>query len=1103
MPHFLHDGHYTAPFGIDAVTVTRAGPTQAMGYTWSVTFVNKTVGKEVPMLSFSSSLTAQKGLDFQTDVVQVGNEIQGTFSLTFFGSTTSELAYNADPITVETALNNLNSIFPSRVVVSRSQELIDDATQVGGYTWSITFLSNVWHDPTTHDPQLFYQGNWQGVPAAWSGMWENFSPDKAGPFSKEWGKNVGVMPPIACSYEGLYTTRHDGSEKCLVFTVQDGSEPLGGSFKLSLNTTGHSVIGYKGVATTGPIAHNAFASTADSGGDGTSLQEILEALPNVGDVSVTRSPVNIGGNNGGFTWTVTFLRDDSLYCQQLDDELHLCNAPGNVPRLEVAETSNLWGSVHIENATTSNGVVTVMDASEPLVNPKGVSEVQVISVYDVSLTNSDRFANNATYRIMFNGSVSSCLLWSASGEQLETVLRQLSPTFASKVEVVRSTAPSQAIWGTWATLTPNGYSYTIYFSGYNGDVPDPFTHQGLHFLTNSSVGNCRPFSGFQRINASTLVDGVRSTVSCTVAGCVDGVVLRANLTDFFVQGDGNADQSSRLAWNAPSSAVKNSVQKKSNLTRVVEVSRTVIGKYGEVEWDVTFTQNPNSFPPGSSDVNPLVVKQLPIQVLSPLIIETRKGSTGLSGSFTVNYESDPGGAREVMFNESAKNLNYILNEMVYISDVSVIREEYPSNSSGGWGAIFVNGVEGGYIWKIRFLSVFGVYNGETFPPGSGNVPAIVPYIFQLTGTHAYAGVSIHEKGSVPISGSYRLQFMNATTEPLPYSSDETATKAFFEDLPNVGSVSTTTELFTSNKLPDVYVTIARDSTEGILSGSGDLTQFLSPGAVIRIGGTLPNAAGSLVGTNGELPLDLPGGVGHQVTVTRGSPLILTDNELSQVIVPGRQVRIGGHVGTIRRTGSEIQKVTIPGLYQFSFSLQHSGQLIKSVCLPSAASSAAVENVFLNQSIIQYGDVVVSRSGEGTNGNPFVYSVYFEGPSVRGNVNQLNVSRCGGAPTGLAPSVSTLIQGGHVEVQQLSLSTESGFIVGNSFSLTYMTSTTSCLSWGISAPDLQASLNSLASVSIVNMTFKANTTGLSYVGSAVIPLNVGMFVEAFFKVRRCH
>jgi len=389
-----------------------------------------------------------------------------------------------------------------------------------------------------------------------------------------------------------------------------------------------------------------------------------------------------------------------------------------------------------------------------------------------------------------------------------------------------------------------------------------------------------------------------------------------------------------------------------------------------------------------------------------------------------------------------------------------------------------------------------VYNGETFPPGSGNVPAIVPYIFQLTGTHAYAGVSIHEKGSVPISGSYRLQFMNATTEPLPYSSDETATKAFFEDLPNVGSVSTTTELFTSNKLPDVYVTIARDSTEGILSGSGDLTQFLSPGAVIRIGGTLPNAAGSLVGTNGELPLDLPGGVGHQVTVTRGSPLILTDNELSQVIVPGRQVRIGGHVGTIRRTGSEIQKVTIPGLYQFSFSLQHSGQLIKSVCLPSAASSAAVENVFLNQSIIQYGDVVVSRSGEGTNGNPFVYSVYFEGPSVRGNVNQLNVSRCGGAPTGLAPSVSTLIQGGHVEVQQLSLSTESGFIVGNSFSLTYMTSTTSCLSWGISAPDLQASLNSLASVSIVNMTFKANTTGLSYVGSAVIPLNLECLLKLF-------
>ena len=40
------------PFGIDAVDVTRVGPTQSMGYTWSVTFVNKTVGADQKLFRY-------------------------------------------------------------------------------------------------------------------------------------------------------------------------------------------------------------------------------------------------------------------------------------------------------------------------------------------------------------------------------------------------------------------------------------------------------------------------------------------------------------------------------------------------------------------------------------------------------------------------------------------------------------------------------------------------------------------------------------------------------------------------------------------------------------------------------------------------------------------------------------------------------------------------------------------------------------------------------------------------------------------------------------------------------------------------------------------
>jgi hypothetical protein len=68
------------------------------------------------------------------------------------------------------------------------------------------------------------------------------------------------------------------------------------------------------------------------------MEEKLEALTNIGDLAVSRSNVNMGGNNGGYTWTVTFLRDDDVSggqfggCEQKDDANQLCNSPGNVPK---------------------------------------------------------------------------------------------------------------------------------------------------------------------------------------------------------------------------------------------------------------------------------------------------------------------------------------------------------------------------------------------------------------------------------------------------------------------------------------------------------------------------------------------------------------------------------------------------------------------------------------------------------------------------------------------------------------------------------------------------------------------------------------------------
>lgn len=158
---------------------------------------------------------------------------------------------------MESAINSLSSVYPSRVDVIRTEETIDGLQQVGGYTWTIVFDSGTWHDPTDHSPsETYIDGSWVGDPADWADTWPDTG---AGSFSKAWGKNVGLLPDMVCSSDGLGTTRDDGSERCAVHTIQNGTNPLGGTFTLSLNPLDQPiprVMQAPAVCTTGPIAHN-------------------------------------------------------------------------------------------------------------------------------------------------------------------------------------------------------------------------------------------------------------------------------------------------------------------------------------------------------------------------------------------------------------------------------------------------------------------------------------------------------------------------------------------------------------------------------------------------------------------------------------------------------------------------------------------------------------------------------------------------------------------------------------------------------------------------------------------------------------------------------
>jgi hypothetical protein len=61
------------------------------------------------------------------------------------------------------------------------------------------------------------------------------------------------------------------------------------------------------------------------------MEEILEAMPNIGDVSVSRSPVT--NSTGGYTWTITFLRDSYSATQCNFDDTG-CPSQGDVPLLD-------------------------------------------------------------------------------------------------------------------------------------------------------------------------------------------------------------------------------------------------------------------------------------------------------------------------------------------------------------------------------------------------------------------------------------------------------------------------------------------------------------------------------------------------------------------------------------------------------------------------------------------------------------------------------------------------------------------------------------------------------------------------------------------------
>lgn len=74
----------------------------------------------------------------------------------------------------------------------------------------------------------------------------------------------------------------------------------------------------------------------------------------------------------------------------------------------------------------------------------------------------------------------------------------------------------------------------------------------------------------------------------------------------------------------------------------------------------------------------------------------------------------------------------------------------------------------------------GTFKGKTFPPGTGNVDAIVPSASSLSGALATVTTTTLSNGADEMGGRFALSFGGEVAESLLYTADESSVEAAIE-----------------------------------------------------------------------------------------------------------------------------------------------------------------------------------------------------------------------------------------------------------------------------------------------------------------------------------
>lgn len=207
-------------------------------------------GTPVPTISISTTTQGGPNNEVQRVGFTAGLIIDGTFSLTFNGSTTSALAYNATPAQVQSALEALSSVGAGDVSVTKLQ---DTST---AQEWRLTF---------------------QGTKAATDVVQTTVN-----------STNIQVLEGVPTNIQATDTQGGTFSEVQTV-TLSNAN---GGTFRLAFNGQ-----------TTAPINQNASAATVDSGLEELNSVDLVNVTGNAGGPWTvtfvgTHSNMNVAQMNG-------------------------------------------------------------------------------------------------------------------------------------------------------------------------------------------------------------------------------------------------------------------------------------------------------------------------------------------------------------------------------------------------------------------------------------------------------------------------------------------------------------------------------------------------------------------------------------------------------------------------------------------------------------------------------------------------------------------------------------------------------------------------------------------------------------------------------------